>query len=154
MSRATLWCGVQAAPPTHGQHQTNRLQHICTPAVRLRDLFVYPTAMPDLFVSCCAVLWRAVACRLPRLQTVSIKLTGCSTAGHWQLDPVLCQLNTHATGLCCLQLQLETDYTILSKMDIVEYKADYTGDAAWVSLGKMVSLTRLQLSFDEKVGGW
>lgn len=75
-----------------------------------------------------------MVCRLPHLHTVNIKLDGNSTPG--QLDPVLCQLHMHATALRCLCLHLSTDYA---------------GDSVWVSLGKMVFLTELQLSFGAEV---
>lgn len=42
------------------------------------------------------VLYCAVVCSPPHLHTVSIKLEGSSTAG--ELDPTLCQLNTHSCG--------------------------------------------------------
>ena len=83
---------------------------------------------------CCGVLRCGVVCRLPHLHTVNIKLDGDSTLD--QLDPVLCQLHMHATALRCLCLHLSTDYA---------------GDSVWVSLGKMVPLTELQLLFDAKV---
>lgn len=87
------------------------------------------------------MLCHAVMYRLPHLQTVGISLDGDSTAG--DLDPVLCQLHMHATCLRGLGLKLSTDYT---------------DDAAWVSVGKMVILTNLQLHFDRKVrscgGSW
>jgi hypothetical protein len=73
-------------------------------------------------------------CRLRYLHTVSIKLEGSSAAG--ELDPMLCQLHMHATGLRSLDLRLNTGYS---------------DDAAWVSLGRMVSLTSLALSFGDKV---
>ena len=82
---------------------------------------------------CCVVM---CACRLPHLSTISIKLSGSSH--HCDLDPVLCQMQVHATGLRCLSLQLGTSWT------------DQT-DACWASLGKMTNLTRLQLTFQQQV---
>jgi hypothetical protein len=49
----------------------------------------------------------------------------------------LCQLHMHATGLRSLCLQLESGWE--------------SYDLTWESLGKMVSLTRLELTFDDQV---
>jgi hypothetical protein len=76
-----------------------------------------------------------MSCRLPQLSTVSIKLD--EGRMDCDLDPVLAQLNMHATGLGSLSLQLNTSW---------EWKP-----AAWASLGKLTSLTKLQIAFDRTV---
>lgn len=85
--------------------------------------------------SCCADVCYGVACRLPRLSSISISLWCYSN--DCELDPVLGQLHMHATGLRCLSLQLEFGW-------------DHH-DLTWQSLGKMVSLTRLELTFSDQV---
>lgn len=84
-------------------------------------------------VLCCADM----SCRLPHLSTISIKLGADSQEG--ELDPVLALMQVHAAGVQSLSLQIGTSWT---------------GDAAastWAVLGKMVSLTKLQLSCTDEV---
>jgi hypothetical protein len=79
-------------------------------------------------------------CRLPRLSTFSIQLKGHHQ--QYDLNPahVLGQVQLHAAGLRCLSLQLDTSLV--------------GSDLTWACLGKMVSLTKLQLTFDDKVRKW
>jgi hypothetical protein len=76
-----------------------------------------------------------MACRLQHLSTISISLDNHNEDG--DLDPVLSQLHMHATGLRCLKLQLEVYW---------EHH-----QSTWESLGKMVSLARLELTFCDQV---
>jgi hypothetical protein len=75
------------------------------------------------------------SCRLPDLNTISIKLQHAVPDG--SLDPVLGLLHLHATALRCLCLQFDSSWE----------KHHMT----WASLGKMDKLTKLQLSFGRKV---
>jgi hypothetical protein len=84
-----------------------------------------------LTVLCCA----DVICRLPHLSTVSIKLE--EGGSECDLDPVLAQLHTHATGLHSLSLELSTRWE--------------QNPVAWSSLGKLVGLSKLQIAFDDTV---
>lgn len=76
-----------------------------------------------------------LTCRLPHLNTISIGLD--SNVGDGELDPVLCQLQVHATGLRSLSLQLSDSWV------------DHA--LTWDSLGKMVNLTGLEVTFMEEV---
>ena len=82
-------------------------------------------------VLCCA----DVICRLPHLSTISIKLE--KGGSECDLDPVLAQLHTHATGLHSLSLELSTRWE--------------QNPVAWSSLGKLVGLTKLHIAFDSTV---
>lgn len=88
---------------------------------------------------CCAVLCCNATCRLSCLSSVSIDLVSDSESGGTAADvePVLAHMLTHATGLRCLQLKPNTDW------------AGY--DATWVSLARLVALTRLELDFGDYV---
>lgn len=81
------------------------------------------------------MLWLCVPCRFPRLSTISIKLDEGSK--DCELDPVLAQLHTHATGLHSLSLELQTGWA--------------RNPLAGASLGQLVSLTKLQLTFGDEV---
>jgi hypothetical protein len=76
-------------------------------------------------------------CRLSRISTVSIKISGDHR--EYELNPadVLGQVQLHAAGLRCLELQLDTSWT--------------GSDLTWACLGKMVSLTKLELAFGDQV---
>jgi hypothetical protein len=76
-----------------------------------------------------------VACRLPSLSAISIRLDSDIEDG--ELDPVLCQLQVHATSLRSLSLQLSDSWV------------DHA--LTWDSLGKMVNLTELEVSFGNQV---
>lgn len=81
------------------------------------------------------VLPQPYACRFSGLNSISIKLQHAGKDG--SLDPVLALLHLHATALRCLSLQFSSSS--------VEHHM------TWGSLGKMVNLTKLQLSFGPKV---
>jgi hypothetical protein len=74
------------------------------------------------------------ACRLPHLSAISIWVDSIDDG---ELDPVLCQLHMHATGLRSLNLQLSDSWV------------DHA--MTWDSLGKMANLTGLELTFDNVV---
>jgi hypothetical protein len=77
-------------------------------------------------------------CRLPKLSTICIDLDGDIRNGG--LDPVLLQMQLHATGLHSLRLQLNSSWSDL--------------DGTWRSLGKLVSLTKLEMAFSIEVKDW
>jgi hypothetical protein len=84
-------------------------------------------------VLCCA---GCPDCRLPNLGSISIKPTPAATDGSSNGSdptPVLRQLCLHATGLHCLSLQFNTTWIGYAKF--------------WASLGSLVNLTRLELTF-------
>lgn len=81
------------------------------------------------------MLQQPYACRFPGLNSINIKLQHAGEDG--SLDPVLGLLHLHATALHCLCLQLVSSWE----------KHRMT----WEALGKMDKLTKLQLSFGQKV---
>lgn len=83
---------------------------------------------------CCPVL-ADLSCRLPHISSISIKLDADSKDG--DLDPVLGLMQLHATGVQSLRIELDTSWV------------DH--DATWALLGKLVNLTKLQLTFGEEV---
>ena len=74
-------------------------------------------------------------CRFSHLSTISIKLD--EGRSDCDVDPGLAELHLHATGLQSLSLQLNTGWA--------------ENPVAWASLGKLVSLTKLHVSFDPDV---
>jgi hypothetical protein len=144
----TLWCtcllgSACSSMVVHAVLLTGMLEgqgHMRAPVVdTTRQLSVRFMTHAHLLLHCVGLCWCAdMSCRLPHLSTVSIRLDADSKGGH--LDPVLALMHMQATGLQSLSLQLRTGWA---------------GDGAvstWALLGKMVSLTKLQLAFTDQVG--